>query len=117
VEIFGIGPLELLLVLLLALLIFGPKDIEKAGRTLGRSLYKLVNSETWRSITQASRKLKTLPNDLMRAARLEDDKLDAQKAAGELPSTAWKEDPHIQPPQKPPAAAGDAPRPDQPPDE
>jgi sec-independent protein translocase protein TatB len=114
-EIFGIGPLELLLVLLLALLIFGPKEIEKAGRTLGRSLYKLINSETWRTITQASRKLKTIPNDLMRAARL--DELEEKKAAGEFPSTAWKEDPHIQPPEQPPAAAGDAPKPDQPPDE
>jgi len=98
-ELFGIGPLELLLILLLALIIFGPKDIEKTARSLGRSLYKLINSETWRTLTQASRKLKNIPDDLIREARLED--LEAKKASGQIPSTAWLDDPHINPPGQP----------------
>jgi sec-independent protein translocase protein TatB len=138
-ELFGIGPLELLLILLLALIIFGPKDIEKAGRSLGRSLYKLINSETWRTLSQASRKLKNIPDDLIREARLED--LDEKKASGQVPSTAWLEDPHISPPGLPPVsgqpagrstqaagepagappqespAEGDSPKPGQPPQE
>jgi Sec-independent protein translocase protein TatA len=101
-ELFGIGPLELLLILLLALIIFGPKDIEKTARSLGRSLYKLINSETWRTLTQASRKLKNIPDDLIREARLED--LEAKKASGQIPSTAWLDDPHINPPGLPPVS-------------
>ena len=34
-EILGIGPLELLFILILALIIFGPKEVEKAGQTVG----------------------------------------------------------------------------------
>jgi Sec-independent protein translocase protein TatA len=71
-ELFGIGPMELLFILLLALIIFGPKDIQKAGKTLGRELNKLVKSDTWRTVNQASQKLKTLPNELMREAGLEE---------------------------------------------
>ena len=127
-ELFGIGPLELLLILLLALIIFGPKDIEKTARSLGRSLYKLINSETWRTLTQASRKLKNIPDDLIREARLED--LEAKKASGQIPSTAWLDDPHINPPGLSPVSGqpasappqespteGGSPIPDQPPQE
>ena len=102
-ELFGIGPLELLLILLLALIIFGPKDIEKASRTLGRSLYKLINSETWRSLNQVSRKMKNLPDTLIREARLEE--IEQKKISGEFPSTAWRDDPNIHPPTLPTASS------------
>jgi Sec-independent protein translocase protein TatA len=107
-ELFGIGPLELLLILLLALIIFGPKDLEKAGRSLGRSLYKLINSETWRNLTQASRRLKNIPDELIREARLED--LEEKKASGKVTSTAWLDDPHISPPGLPPVSSRPAER-------
>jgi Sec-independent protein translocase protein TatA len=92
-EIFGIGPLELLLVLLLALIIFGPKDLEKAGRTLGRSLYKLIKSDTWRLLTNTSQKIKTLPNDLLKQA--EQEVLQEKVAGGETKREDWLQDPHI----------------------
>ena len=34
-EILGIGPMELFFIVLLAMIILGPKDMVKAGRTLG----------------------------------------------------------------------------------
>ncbi len=71
-EIFGIGPLELLLILLLALIILGPKDMERIGKAAGQALNKLVKSDTWKTVRQASEKMKTLPNDLMREAELDE---------------------------------------------
>jgi sec-independent protein translocase protein TatB len=71
-EIFGIGPLELLLIMLLALIILGPKDMQKIGKNLGQALNKLVKSDTWKTVRQASEKMKTLPNDLMREAELDE---------------------------------------------
>src|SRR5512140_2195442 len=71
-EIFGIGPLEFLLVMLLALIILGPKDMQKIGKNLGQALNKLVKSDTWKTVRQASEKMKTMPNDLMREAELEE---------------------------------------------
>jgi Sec-independent protein translocase protein TatA len=71
-EFLGIGPLELILILVLALVIFGPKDIEKAGKTIGKNLNKFIRSDTWRTINQTSQELKNLPTRLMRDAGLED---------------------------------------------
>ncbi len=71
-EILGIGPLELLFILLIALIILGPGDMVKAGRTLGRLMRKVVTSSEWHTIQKASRELRYLPNRLMREANMED---------------------------------------------
>jgi sec-independent protein translocase protein TatB len=71
-EFLGIGPLELLFILLIALIILGPKDLEKTAKNLGKGLNKLVRSDTWKTVTDASRELRTLPNKLMREANLEE---------------------------------------------
>jgi hypothetical protein len=71
-EFLGIGPLELFFIILIALIVLGPKDMVKAGRTMGRFLRSLVTSPTWKQIQQTSRDLRYLPNRLMREAGLED---------------------------------------------
>jgi|SRR3972149_4866775 len=70
-DLFGVGPLELLLVVLLALVLFGPKDIANNARSAGRFLNRLYKSEGWRTMTQASSALRSLPNRLAREAELE----------------------------------------------
>ncbi len=71
-EILGIGPLEFLLILVLAIIILGPKDMQRISKNIGQGLNKLVKSDTWKTVRQASEKMKTLPNDLMREAELEE---------------------------------------------
>jgi Sec-independent protein translocase protein TatA len=71
-EILGIGPMELLLILLLALIIVGPKDMQKIGKNIGQGLNKFVKSDTWKTVRQASEKMKTLPTELMREAELDE---------------------------------------------
>ncbi|MDP3184731.1 MAG: twin-arginine translocase TatA/TatE family subunit [Anaerolineales bacterium] len=71
-EFLGIGPLELLFIVFIALIILGPKDMEKTAKTIGKGLNQLVRSDTWKTVTEASRKLRTLPNELMREANLEE---------------------------------------------
>jgi Sec-independent protein translocase protein TatA len=101
-ELFGIGPMELLFIVLLALIIFGPKDLEKVGRTLGRSLYKLINSDTWRLLTNTSQKIKPLPNDLIQQA--EKEVLQEKVDSGAAKSEAWKMDPRSRPQNPAPAS-------------
>jgi sec-independent protein translocase protein TatA len=36
--VFGIGTQELIIILLIALIVFGPKKLPEVGRTIGRSL-------------------------------------------------------------------------------
>ena len=70
-DLLGIGPLELLLVLILILLIFGPEDLAKSGKKIGVFLNRVVKSDTWKAIRSISREIRTLPNRLAREAELE----------------------------------------------
>ena len=72
-DILGIGPLELIFILIIALIVLGPSDMVKAGRTIGRFLRQVVTSSTWRAVTRTSDELRTLPNKLIRDAGLEED--------------------------------------------
>ena len=72
-EILGIGPLEFFFILLIALIVLGPKDMVKAGRTIGKFLRQVVTSPTWRAVNQTSNELRRLPNRLMREAGIEED--------------------------------------------
>lgn len=71
-EILGIGAPELLFILIIALVIVGPRDLGKLGRQIGRFLNRLYRSDAWRTLNEASRELRTLPNRLAREAALEE---------------------------------------------
>lgn len=104
-EILGIGPMELLLVLVILLVVVGPRNLSKSARDIGRFLNRMYRSDTWRMMTEASRTLRNLPNQLAREAALEE--LDATqkemlKAGREIRSqtndlkegmSAWVEQP------------------------
>jgi sec-independent protein translocase protein TatB len=71
-EILGIGPSELLFIVVIALIVLGPRDMQKAGRMIGKWLRKVVTSDGWRLFQQTSREIQTLPNRLMREAALDE---------------------------------------------
>ena len=71
-EILGVGPMELIFILLIALIVLGPEDMTKAGKTVGRMMRKVVMSPTWHAMQQTSRELRTLPNRLIREAGLDE---------------------------------------------
>lgn len=70
-DILGIGPLELLFIFLIALIILGPKDMVKAGRSIGTFLRKIVTHPTWQTVQRASKEIRVLPNRLMREAGID----------------------------------------------
>ena len=71
-EILGIGPSELFFIIIIALIVLGPKDMQKAGRTVGKWLRQIVTSDGWKLFQQTSREIQTLPNRLMREAALDE---------------------------------------------
>src|SRR5512139_1995926 len=70
-EFLGIGAPELIFILIIALILLGPKDMQKTGKTIGKWLNNLVRSDGWRVFQRTSRELRNLPTNLMRQANLE----------------------------------------------
>ncbi len=121
-EFLGIGPLELILILIIALIVMGPKDMAKAGLTVGKFLRKVVSSPTWGTIRRTSKEIKYLPNRLMREAGLEESEI-AEIQQGltipEMDRTILN--PNYRPPVKKPSSPSEQPGPmpksDPPPDQ
>jgi len=70
-ELFGIGIFEVFLVMLIALLVLGPQDTIKAGRSLGKAVRRFFQSEEWRALLEASREIRTIPEKLMEETGLD----------------------------------------------
>jgi sec-independent protein translocase protein TatB len=85
-DIFGIGWLELVFILIIAMIVVGPRDLGKVGRQLGHFLNRMYKSDSWRMLNKASRTIRDLPNRLAREAALEelDAVRDSLKDAGKM---------------------------------
>jgi len=70
-EILGVGPSELLFIVIIAIIVLGPKDMQKAGLTIGRWLNQMTRSDLWKVARDSSRALSNLPQKLMRDANKE----------------------------------------------
>lgn len=83
-NILGVGPLELILVLLVIFLVLGPEDLVSTGKKLGRFLSSARKSELWSGVTRVNRTIKDLPSTLIREAELEDVKAEIQHSGKDL---------------------------------
>ena len=70
-EILGVGASELLFVVIIALIVLGPKDMQKAGRTIGKWMRDIVTSDGWKVFQKTSNELRNLPTKMMRDANEE----------------------------------------------
>ncbi len=68
-DFFGIGFLEIFFIVLIAMIVLGPKDMVKAGRAMGRFLRKLMLSP---GFMEAQRWVRNLPAQLMREAGIDE---------------------------------------------
>jgi hypothetical protein len=67
-DIFGIGLPEIVFILLLVVIIFGPKDLEKMARTIGSGLSRFIRSDTYRDL----RRMGNLPTEIARKVGLDE---------------------------------------------
>ncbi|HEY6072652.1 MAG TPA: hypothetical protein VIV15_04470 [Anaerolineales bacterium] len=70
-EFLGIGAPELIFIVVIALILLGPKDMQKAGKTIGTWLNRVVKSDWWKAFRQTSEEIRRLPTNLMREANRE----------------------------------------------
>lgn len=73
-DFLGVGPLELVLLLVIVFLVLGPDDLAATGKKIGRFLSTVRKSEFWRGVNDVSKELRSLPTTLMREAEFEEAK-------------------------------------------
>ncbi len=105
-EVFGVGPSELVFIILIAIIILGPKDMQKAGKTIGRFLNQLVRSDGWKVFQKTSAEIRELPRTLMREANVE--MAETEKAVQQML------DPRLQSPASTPPGSNPTPPPSTP---
>jgi Sec-independent protein translocase protein TatA len=69
-EIFNVGILEFLFLLLLAFLVLGPKKTVELAGEVGRWLKEFVKSPFWQDIVRTSQDIKEMPRKLMDDAEI-----------------------------------------------
>jgi len=90
-EIFNIGPMELIVFLILAFLLLGPKDMILTAYKIGEQIRKFVRSPVWREILRSAQDIRELPTKLMDETGLKEEleaiKKDTQDTVKEVNST------------------------------
>jgi sec-independent protein translocase protein TatB len=64
-QIFNIGVLEVVLILVLAFIILGPETAVSTARDIGRWVRKLVKSPLWRELLSTSQEIREFPKKVM----------------------------------------------------
>lgn len=79
-QFLGIGPLEFLLIIVITIIVLGPKGMVKAARETGKMIRKLIRSPLWRDVMDTSREIRDLPNKIAREAGIEEDLEDLRRS-------------------------------------
>ncbi len=79
-EFLGIGPLEFLLIVIIAVIVLGPKGMVKAAREGGKLIRKIVRSPIWQDVMDTSREIRELPTKIAREAGIEEDLQDLRRS-------------------------------------
>ncbi|MDO9546515.1 MAG: twin-arginine translocase TatA/TatE family subunit [Pelolinea sp.] len=79
-QLLGIGPLELLLIAVIAIIVLGPKGMVNGAREAGKLIRKVIKSPIWTEIVDTSREIREFPQKLAREAGIEKDLEDLRKS-------------------------------------
>lgn len=87
-EIFNIGILEIVLILVIAVIVLGPDGMVKSARSMGRWLRKIIKSPIWAQLMDTQRELRDMPTRLVREAGLEEDLKELKKTSQDIKRTS-----------------------------
>ena len=69
-QVFNVGALEILFILILAFIVLGPKKAIKTARDVGAWIRNVVRSPIWREIVHTSSEIREFPKKVMDDAEL-----------------------------------------------
>ena len=100
-QLLGIGPLELLLIAVIAVIVLGPKGMVSGAREAGKAIRKIIRSPIWHDIVDTSREIREFPQKLAREAGIEKDLEDLRRSTrGTLNEINRSHRPNISPVKK-----------------
>jgi len=70
-KIFNVGVLEIFFILLLAMIVLGPKKAVETAGNVGRWIKKLMKSQFWKNLVMTSREIQDLPKKIMDEAEIQ----------------------------------------------
>ncbi len=79
-NLFGIGPLEFLLIVVIAIIVLGPKGMVEGARKVGKLIRKIIRSPIWRDVVDTSREIREFPQKIAREAGIEKDLEDLRRS-------------------------------------
>lgn len=82
-QIFNIGPVELLLILLIMFILLGPEGMIRTARQIGAWVRNTIKSPIWRDIMGYSREIRELPTKIVRETGLDEDLEEIRKSTQE----------------------------------
>jgi sec-independent protein translocase protein TatB len=104
-QFLGIGPLEFLLIMIIAVVVLGPEGMLKAAREAGKTIRKIVRSPIWRDVMDTSREIRDIPQKIVKEAGIEEDleelRRSTQGSIAEINKIPFQELPTVKKPVKP----------------
>lgn len=90
-DIFGIGILEIVFVLLISIIILGPEGLVKTAKKLGRGLRSIINSTWWKDFQEGYHEVQNMSGRWLNELDIEEtSKEDPHSPAMEHPANAFK---------------------------
>ena len=109
-QFLGIGPLEFLLIFVIAIVVLGPQGMVKAAREAGKLIRQIVRSPIWHEVMDTSREIRDIPRKIVKEAGIEEDlkelQLSTRGTIPELNRTHFSELPTVKKPAQPTVQKG-----------
>jgi Sec-independent protein translocase protein TatA len=72
-QIFGgVGLSEIIFVLILMVILLGPRKMVEGARNLGKAIRKVTHSQFWKDVVQTSKEIEEFPKKIMDETELEE---------------------------------------------
>lgn len=87
-DFLGIGLSELGLILVIILIVMGPKDMVGTARRIARTIRAITHSEFWQTTREAWKMARDLPTELLRESGLNETRAELEQMGTDL--NQWK---------------------------
>jgi Sec-independent protein translocase protein TatA len=88
-EIFDIGPMEFILIIIIALVVLGPDQMIVTARKIGEGIRKIVKSPVWTSLMDSTREIQTIKTKIVKETGLDETMKEIRDAQSQIPTISF----------------------------